>query len=283
MGSAQPVNFTNKNPLDDVFELTPSEGQKSSSSASEDYQIRLPAFEGPLDLLLHLIHRDQVNIYDIPVAKICASYLKHLELMQTINVNLAGEFMVMAATLTHIKSLMILPRDEALEEEDPRQPLIAQLLEYERFKKAADELDKLPWLLRDIYPRSSVAISDMMPTEALLDAPIAPIDSFQLLLCLKICLDRTDRKPMRIATDTVSIRERVEAVGTLLEDNEIIEFRSLMSESPNVKEKITTFLAVLELARLKFIEVIQTEIFGPIQIRRIRPVRELNVALLDQF
>jgi segregation and condensation protein A len=181
-----------------------------SKLKSDDYRVHIPVFDGPLDLLLHLIRKDQLNIYDIPIAQICRSYVDYLDVMQTPDVNLAGEFMVMAATLTQMKSAMLLPRDESDDEaDDPRAPLVAALLEYEQFKRAADDLDQRPWLYRDIFIRPPVLNPDaLMAVESLMDAPIDPIDTFQLLLCLKAALNRTTRPPLQISTDPTSIKER---------------------------------------------------------------------------
>jgi|688.fasta_scaffold91561_3 segregation and condensation protein A len=259
---------------------------KSESTSKDDYRITLPVFEGPLDLLLHLIRKEQINIYDIPISKICKSYMDHLELMRQVDVNVAGEFMVMAATLTLMKSLVLLPREGGdEEEEDPRMPLVAQLLEYERFKKAAEEIDQKPWLGRDIYPRSATAISDIMPVESLMDAPLESVDPFQLLLCLKIANDRTVRPPMQISVDPTSIKEKVTQVQELLEQEEVVRFEQLLpaKEDRHVRDVIVAFLALLELAKLKFIEIIQAEQLGPIQVRKVKELRELNVGLLDQY
>lgn len=259
---------------------------KKDGEIKEDYRVFLPNFEGPLDLLLHLIRKDQLNIYDIPIAHICKSYLDHLDLMKSIDVNIAGEFMVMAATLTLLKSLVLLPKEEgAGEEDDPRMPLVQQLLEYERFKKAADQLDSLRWMGRDIYVRPPSAIESMMPVESLLDAPIDPVDPFQLLVCLKIATNRTTRPSMQITTDPVSIRDKVVQVGQFLAQHEVISFTDLIPEKGDRKilDVVVAFLAVLELARLKFVEIIQHENFGHIQIRGVKDLNDLNVGMLDSY
>lgn len=270
--------------LDEAFH-TQGAAPKAEARRRDDYTIDLPVFEGPLDLLLHLIRKEQINIYDIPIARICQRYLEHLEVMRQIDVNLAGEFMVMAATLTLMKSLVLLPCEMEEGAEDPRMPLVAQLLEYEKFKKAADEMDARPWLGRDYFGRSTEAIADTMPVESLIDAPLEPVDPFQLLLCLKIATDRTVRPPMQIAVDPTSIREKVEQVTVLLETQEIIRFEDLLPPKGDrhIRDVIVTFLAMLELAKLKFIEIIQGEQLGPIQLRSVRSMRELNVGLLDQY
>lgn len=270
--------------LNRALDSSPLLAWQSLGSREDDYHVSIPVYEGPLDLLLHLIRKDQINIYDIPIAHICESYFRELQRMKQPDVNVAGEFMVMAATLMHMKSVLILPREgEGLGgEEDPRAPLVAQLLEYERFKRAAVQLDLKPWLYRDHFPRPAGVGADI-PVESLMDAPIEPVDAFQLLLCLKIATDRTHKKPIEIRTDPTSIREKVFVVGELLESQESVEFTQILPSPPVIQDIIVGFLAVLELARLKFVEIIQTTNFGPIQIRAVRSIRDLNVALLDQF
>lgn len=266
--------------LSSVFDDTSARDPRLGQANEEDYRVKLPVFEGPLDLLLHLIRREQLNIYDIPVAQICQTYMDHLDLLMP-DCNVAGEFFVMAATLLHLKSAVLLPKEESEEAEDPRMPLVAQLLEYERFKKAAQELDKRDWLERELYLRPAAALD--MPVESLLDAPIASVDPFQLLVCLKSSLDRTHRVPIKIEIDTTSLKEKVIAVGNMLDSSEVIEFSHVAPRGSRVFEIIMSFMAVLELARMKYVEILQTENFGPIQIRRVRSVRDLNLDLLDQF
>lgn len=256
----------------------------SQSTSSDEYRVRIPNFEGPLDLLLHLIRKDQINIYDIPVAQICQNYLEHLELMRHFDVNLAGEFMVMAATLLHLKSQVLLPQEgDREQQDDPRLPLVAQLLEYERFKKAGEEMNKKSWLFRDVFPRPPAVTKDLLPEEIFLDAPVEPIDNFQLLICLKIALDRTTRKPIEIAAGGVSLKDAVRMMGMLFNGRECIDFSSLISMMHKRSEIVVNFLAVLELARLRFLEILQQETFGPIQLKIVRSLEELDMGLLDPF
>ncbi len=247
------------------------------------YRVNIPTFEGPLDLLLHLIRREQMNIYDIPIAEICTSYLEYLEILHQPDVNLAGEFMVMASTLMFIKSEMLLPREKTDEADDPRMPLVAQLLEYERYQKASKEIDARGWLGRDVFARPEAATKDSTPVEALLSAPVDAVESFSLLVALKVALDRGQRPPMKIEVDTTSLKEKVEEMTTSLGVQDVIELRTFWPERPKKQEIIIAFISMLELARLKFIEIIQPEILGPIQIRRVRSLDELNVSLLQQF
>ena len=205
-----------KQPIDLDVAFASVKGERSDSRRSTDnYRVNLPNFEGPLDLLLHLIRKEQIDIHNIPIARICESYLQHLDIMQNIDVSVASEFLVMASTLMLIKSMMILPRDEELEADDPRAPLVAQLIEYERFKKAAEALDKRSWLYREQYARPITGSQDIMPAEALLDGPVAPIDSFEMLMALKIATDRTTRTPIEIFSDITSIREKVVLAGSI--------------------------------------------------------------------
>ncbi len=271
--------------LDQAFKTATVVDTQKTGGFEEDYKIHLPNFEGPLDLLLHLIRREQLNIYDIPVARICQNYLSFLDAMDQPDVNLAGEFMVMAATLTYIKSLMLLPKDEEEDSgNDPRLPLVQKLLEYEQFKLAAIELDKREWLDRDYYAKGPGSTADILPPESLLSAPLEPFDPFELLLGLKASLGRTQRKPLEITTDPISIKEKVIHLSELLEMQPMIEFRQMLPDGGGrPKEIVVAFFAMLELARMKYIEILQTENFGPIYIRGVRSIAELNVSLLDQF
>jgi segregation and condensation protein A len=278
--ASAPVSETT---LNEVFAGSLGKKPGDADRDNQDYRIRLPVFEGPLDLLLHLIRRDQINIYDIPVAKICESYLNSLNLMAEPDCNVAGEFFVMAATLLHLKSQVLLPRDEqAADDTDPRLPLVAQLLEYERFKKAAVQIDEREWLDRELYLRPPSTSSDI-PVESLLDAPLEPVDTFQMLVCLKIALDRTERPPMQIEVDSTSLRDKVAQVGELLESVQMLDFKILLPDIPKKPDIIVSFLAILELARLKYLEILQSETFGPIQLCRVHSVKDLNMGLLQQY
>ncbi|MBI4404868.1 MAG: segregation/condensation protein A [Deltaproteobacteria bacterium] len=258
----------------------------SDRSSLDDFRINLPNFDGPLDLLLHLIRREQIDIYDIPLTKVCECYLQYLNRISELNISVAGEFTVMAATLMHLKSVMLLPQEsDGAPEEDPRLPLVAQLLEYERFKKAAEQLDGRNWLNRDLFVRPLSALPSLAPDESAVDAPVEPIDTFELLLCLKVAMDRTTRRTLEISAESTSIKEKVAAITAYLEQNGIIDFSAFMSpDSKNRRqEMVVGFLAMLELARLKFVEIFQPEIFGPIQLRSIRSLRELDLGLLEQY
>ncbi len=269
--------------IEKALAADPAAQTTASASNEADYRVSLPCFEGPLDLLLHLIRREQVNIYDIPITRICRSYLEHMEILQQLDFNLAGEFMVMASTLMYLKSVTLLPSEEADKEDDPRLPLVAQLIEYEKFKLAAHAIDSMPWLGRDIYARPAGALADIIPVESLINVPIESVDPFALLKGLKSATDRTRKPPIEFEVDRVSIKEKVTQIRELLMAAQIVEFAKLLPAELLTHEVIISFLAVLELTKLKFIEIIQTENFGPMQIRAQRPMEELNFGLLDQY
>jgi segregation and condensation protein A len=282
---AQGVVMSKAN-LEEVFHTktpTVDAGPSLPAPRIDDYQIRLPCFEGPLDLLLHLIRKEQLSIYNIPITRVCESYLHHLELMQQMDFNVAGEFMVMAATLIYLKSAVLLPSETADAEDDPRKPLVAQLLEYERFKKASEQINARAWLGRDLYGRPAGALSDILPQESLLDSPLEPIDPFALLKAFKVANDRTRKPPMEIETDPVSIKDKVAAITEVLKSQEVVEFLKLLPAHALVSEVIVSFLAILELAKLKFIDIVQIENFGPIQVRGKRSLDDLNMGMLDQY
>ncbi len=247
----------------------------------DTYYVNIPVFEGPLDLLLHLIKKDKIDIYDIPIADICESYLNYINLMKKPNVSLAGEFMVMAATLMHIKSAMLLPSEETAEEEDPRTPLVAQLIEYEKFQKASRVLNSWSWLNRDIYSRP-IFSKDLLPPEAI-SRIIEPVEMYHLLLAFKHSLDRTNRPQIVLQTEKISIQDKVKEISLVLKEKDTVDIFDLLYEKVSKKEMIFIFLAILELARLHFIEIIQNEIFGPILIRRICEFNEVNLELIDNF
>ena len=234
------------------------------------YQVRIENFEGPLDLLLHLIKKNEINIYDIPIAMIAQQYLGYIEAMKDLNLNVAGEFLVMAATLLQIKSKMLLPVDETAEDEedgpDPREELVRRLLEYKTFKEAARQLDTQERMWRDIYsrmpmPEDKTAESD----EALLDN----IGLFDLVDALQGILNRNPgKKLLEIIPDNLTVRDRMNVILEALEGQESIAFEALFEASCHRMVIIVTFLALLELIRLRTVRVFQAESFGPILASR---------------
>ena len=233
------------------------------------YQVRIENFEGPLDLLLHLIKKSEINIYDIPIHLIAQQYLTYIEAMEDLNLTVAGEFLVMAATLLQIKSKMLLPADEmAVDEEDgpdPREELVRRLLEYKQFKDAARQLDEHERLWREIYSRGQSPAVKLESDEKLLDN----VGLFDLVDVLQGILDRNPGKTlMEILPDNLTVRDRMNAILELLEGQESVNFVELFEPSCHRLVIIVTFLALLELMRLRTVRVFQTEHFGPILVSR---------------
>ena len=228
-------------------------------------RVQLEIFEGPLDLLLHLIKKNEVSITDIPIATITEQYLATLEVMQTFNLDVAGEFLVMAATLIHIKSRMLLPMadDEDDEEEgaDPRQELVRRLLEYQRFKDAADQLERRELLTRDVFVRS-VAPAEAIPAPGFRDVSV-----FELLTALKRVLDRLPKDAVHeVMLEKITVREKMTLLLDQLRTQRKILFESLFAEVMTRMDVVVTFLAMLELVKVRAIRIFQEEATGPIQI-----------------
>jgi segregation and condensation protein A len=233
------------------------------------YQVRIENFEGPLDLLLHLIKKSEINIYDIPIHLIAQQYLTYIEAMEDLNLTVAGEFLVMAATLLQIKSKMLLPVDETVADEedgpDPREELVRRLLEYKQFKEAARQLDEHERLWREIYSRTQGPAVELESGETLLDN----VSLFDLVDVLQGILDRSPgKKLMEILPDNLTVRERMNAILEMLEGQESVSFVELFEPSCHRLVIIVTFLALLELIRLRTARVFQTEQFGPILVSR---------------
>jgi segregation and condensation protein A len=226
--------------------------------------VQLEIYEGPLDLLLHLIKKNELNIADIPIATITEQYLGTLELMQSLNLDLSGEYLVMAATLLHIKSKMLLPPDEvdAEEEEDEldtREELIRRLLEYERFKEAAKELEERERLNRDVFTRK------VQTTPGVSEISFDQISIFDLMSAFQRVLDRfPDESVHTVILETVSVRESMTLILDELHRKSRIVFDSLFVAASSRIEVVTTFLAMLELIRMRAIKVSQAERLGPI-------------------
>ncbi|HYR52150.1 MAG TPA: segregation/condensation protein A [Candidatus Dormibacteraeota bacterium] len=226
-------------------------------------RVALPAFTGPLDLLLHLIQRDEVEITDIPIARITREYLDTLELMRELDLEVAGEFLVMAATLMRIKVRMLLPpaiADE--EEEDPREGLVRQLLEYRRFKEASREFEALETERRLLFDRGAPA-----QLEDPQDGELQPVSLFRLLDALKNVLQRQVPAIVHtITAEPISLEEAIAVIRGQLERGKRALFEEVLSGFVSRLEKITAFLGLLELLKQEQITVSQEELFGPIWI-----------------
>jgi segregation and condensation protein A len=253
----------------------PSSFQEFESSP-DAYSVKLEAFEGPLDLLIHLIKKNEVNIYDIPIALITRQYLEYVEVMQELNLDTVGEFLVMASTLIHIKSKMLLPRPDTTQgeetEEDPRDALVRRLLEHQKFKAAAELLHERAVLRGAQWIRPDGRVAEIAGDEYAYE-PELEVDLFSLLAAFRGVLERARRRPqMVLPPEEIPVEVRIEQLMALLSEHEAYGFEDLFSGDDTRKAMITTFLALLEMIRLKLIRVFQTAPFGPIRVyRRTRP------------
>jgi segregation and condensation protein A len=222
-----------------------------------EYEVKLEIFEGPLDLLLHLIRKNEVDIFDIPIATITDQYLAYLELMKGFNISIAGDFLLMASTLMHIKSLMLLP--DAVDEEegeDPRLELTRPLLEYMRFKEMAGELSEREVLGRDVFTRKP---SDEMAEFTKGESVPLEVNLFQLIDAFQQIVDqRLPGTQLKFRLEEWSINEKIESIISRLKDQKTLYFRELFAEEMNVSELVVTFLALLELVHRGIVKIFQT-------------------------
>ncbi len=246
----------NERPADTDFE-----------SILEDYPVRLTNFEGPLDLLLHLIKKHELDIYDIPIALVTQQYLDYLDLMQDLNLDVVGEFLVMAATLIHIKSRTLLPRPDPTQDdpqEDPREALVRRLIEHQRFKAAAELLHE-----KEIQRSAQWGRPDERVSEVVGEAPEPEIevDLFSLMTAFRQVIERAKQRPRVILpAEQVSIESRIEQLVARLSETEACGFEDLFADVQTRAGMIVTFLALLEMIRLKLVRVFQQGGLGPIRV-----------------
>ena len=226
-------------------------------------EIILEAFEGPLDLLLYLIRRQNLNILEIDVAEISKQYMGYIDLMKTIQLEVASDYLVMAAMLTEIKSRMLLPkRDEEVDEEDPRAELIRRLQDYERFKAAADDLDQLPRLERDTHP-AKIFSETSKPEPGYVN-----VEMNDLMLALADVMARAEMfESHQIQFETLSTRERMSDVLERISNGEFVVFNQLFSIEEGKIGVVVTFLAIMELLKERLVDIVQNELFGSIHLR----------------
>jgi segregation and condensation protein A len=233
-------------------------------------EVRLECFEGPLDLLLHLIHRNEVSITDIPIALITGQYLEALADLHSLNLDVAGEYLVMAAYLTHIKSQMLLPAEEDLEQAldqsgDPRDELVAHLLEYKRYKEVAMELDSLPMLGREIFVREIRGV----PVEQSKSEQFMEVGIQDLVIALRDVLERIrGREPIEIEPERILVKDKIRRILERLGTREWITFGSLFDEDSSRLDVLTTFLALLETVKMSLVSAYQDAPYGTILISR---------------
>ena len=233
-------------------------------------QVFLEAFEGPLDLLLYLIRRQNIDILDIPIAEITRQYVQYIELMKELQLELAGEYLLMAAMLAEIKSRMLLPRPQTQEEEedDPRAELVRRLQEYERFKKAAQDLSDLPRLERDTH------VIDVEAPERKVVTQLPDVTLKELLIAFHDVLRRAEMfSNLQLQREPLSVRQRMSEILTRINASSFTGFADLFDPEEGRMGVAVTFIAVLELLRESVIEVVQAEEFSPLHVRTASSVR----------
>ena len=253
-----------------------SEPHSEFESAPEAFPVKLSNFEGPLDLLLHLIRKHELDIHDIPIAVITAQYLAAIAFMQELDLDIAGEFLVMAATLIHIKSRMLLPRPETAagvegEEEDPRDALVRRLLEHQKFKAAAGLLHEREQLRAAQWLRPDRAVAEIAGDDY---EPELEVDLFSLMTAFQTVVQRAKLRPkVLLPPEQLSVDTRMEQLLARLSETEACGFDDLFADIDERSGLIVTFLALLEMIRLKLVRVFQSGSFGPIRVyKRTRPV-----------
>jgi segregation and condensation protein A len=232
--------------------------------------IKIPVFEGPFDLLLHLIRENKIDIYDIPIALITGQYLRYIEMMKELNLEIAGEFLVMAATLIHIKSRMLLPPDEEApseEQEDPRRDLVERLLEYQKFKEAAGDLRQKENEWMKVFHREPLAEGEEEGELYLFDLSL-----FDLLDAFKKILDKAPPEVISITKETLTVKDSMSRIMEIIEGLEAVRFEYLFKEGITRIQLIVTFVALLELIRLGLARAYQEKEFGNIWV--INPSRQ---------
>jgi segregation and condensation protein A len=249
------------------------EHQLEFESILEAYPVRVAKFEGPLDLLLHLIKKHELDIYDIPIFAVTQQYLEYIDLMQELNLDVAGEFLVMAATLIHIKSRMLLPRADPAQEdpdEDPREALIRRLLEHQKFKAAAELLHERETLRSAQWTRPDGPIAEIAGETP---EPEVEVDLFSLIAAFRSVVERSKQRPkVYLPGEQIPIEDRIEQLMAKLSETEACGFEDLFADVQTRAGIVVTFLAMLEMIRLKLIRVFQSGPMGPIRVyKRARP------------
>jgi segregation and condensation protein A len=237
-------------------------------------QVFLEAFEGPLDLLLYLIRKQNLDVLDIPIAEITRQYMQYIDVMQDLQLELAGEYLLMAAMLAEIKSRMLLPRPVSAEgdEDDPRAELVRRLQEYERFKKAAEDIDRLPRMERDTVSASAELVDRKV-------VRLVPQVSLQeMLLALKDVLSRAQMfSHHHVQRERLSVRQRMSDILTRLSESAFVEFGELFNPAEGRMGITVTFSAILELTREALIDIVQAEPYAPLHVRPAAGSRTLSV------
>ena len=270
-GSQEKISLKDSNPQQEEMPFAVVQGKELSTVPKDLYippdalEVILEAFEGPLDLLLYLIRRQNLDILDINVAEITRQYMGYIELMQAIQLELAAEYLVMAAMLAEIKSRILLPRqtiEGEEEEEDPRGELIRRLQEYERFKAAAEDIDEMPGMGRDIHQASGES------PDRSEERHFPEVDMREVLSALADVLRRAEMfESHHIQLEKLSTRERMSQVLDAIKGKQFVPFVSLFLEKEGRLGVVVTFLAIMELIKESLVEIVQNESFGPIHVK----------------
>jgi segregation and condensation protein A len=242
-------------------------------SLLERYPVRLQNFEGPLDLLIHLIKRNELNVYEIPIALVTAQYLEYIDLMRELDLEIAGEFLLMAATLIHIKSRMLLPRPDPTQdepEEDPREALVRRLIEHQKYKAAAELLHERETMRSAQWGRPDARVADIAGEEY---EPELEVDLFSLMTAFRAVLERARQRPrVPLPAEQVPLETRIDQLLARLSETVACGFEDLFSDVSTRSGMVVTFLALLEMIRLKLVRVFQAGSFGAIRVyKRARP------------
>jgi segregation and condensation protein A len=252
---------------------------------NQDYMIKLEAFEGPLDLLLHLIRKNEVNIYDIPIAKITEEYIKTIEEMKEMNLDVAGEFLIMASTLIYIKSRMLLPiyREDGsgdVIEEDPREELVKLLLEYQKYQEAGKKLGEHSILGRDTFknPKTKTKITKE-------DRPLENLELFQLISAYQVVVNKYKDKfnTYNVKVPIKSLKEKLTELKEKYKDGfKSLKLEDILTNPISKNEIVVSFLAMLELARLGFLKIMQVDASNDILISTNKALDKLNLDLIEK-
>lgn len=238
-----------------------SEGQK--------YHITLPAFQGPLDLLLHLIRENKIDIYDIPISIITKQYLEYIEFMKELNLEIAAEFIAMASTLIYIKSRMLLPIDNVepiSEDEDPRADLVNRLLQYQAYKEASLTMRQREDLWSNVFFRPVQDKDEYQPEEP--EPLLFDINIFDLLTALKRVISKAPLESMVVSRETLTVKDKINHLIYLIEQKKVVEFESIFNHDTKRIDIIVTFLALLEIMRLHIVVAYQDDLWGKIWIKK---------------
>jgi len=248
----------------------------TESASLNNFRFKLPVFEGPLDLLFHLIKENKVDIYDIPIVEITRQYIEYLELMKYLNLEIAGEFLVMAATLIHIKSKMLLPPDEEEKQEtaeDPRSELVQRLLEYQAYRESSVFLRERESTWKNIFQRNAPDKDSLEfePEPLLFEA-----DVFDLITAFRKLLEKAPAQVLEITRETLTVADRINFITERIEKEDGIRFESLFEEGSSRVTLIVTFLALLEVVRLGLVKIYQEKAFGVIWV--INPQKQYDTS-----